>query len=58
MGNIKANLRTIGSRCRLAGTEVLSSLIRFGGKIAHRDMDTRKIMDLLTKPLDRSVYWA
>ena len=58
MGNLKANLRTLGSRRRLAGTEVLSSLIRFGGKMAHRDMDTRKIMDLLTKPLDRSVYWA
>ncbi|MDG7016447.1 MAG: IS701 family transposase [Nitrososphaerota archaeon] len=57
MGNLKANLRTIGSRCRLAGTEVLSSLIRFVVKMAHRDMDARKIMDLLTKPLDRSGYW-
>lgn len=53
MGNIKANLRTIGSRCRLAGTEVLSSLVRFVVKMAHRDMDARKIMDLLTKPLER-----
>jgi SRSO17 transposase len=57
MENIKANLRTIGSRCRLAGTEVLSSLIRFVVKMAHRDMDARKIMDLLTKPLERSGYW-
>jgi len=58
MGNIKANLRTIGSRCRLAGTEVLSSLVRFVVKMAHKDMDARKILDLLTKPLERSGYWA
>jgi SRSO17 transposase len=50
MGNLKANLRTIGSRCRLAGTEVLSSLVRFVVKMAHRDMDAKKIMDLLMKP--------
>ena len=58
MGNLKANLRTIGSRCRLAGTEVLSSLVRLVVKMAHKDMDARKIMDLLTKPLERSGYWA
>jgi SRSO17 transposase len=57
MGNLKANLRTIGSRCRLAGTEVLSSLVRFVVKMAHKDMDAKKIMDLLTKPLERSGYW-
>ncbi len=57
MGNLKANLRTIGSRCRLAGTEVLSSLVRFVMKMAHKDMDARKIMELLTKPLERSGYW-
>jgi SRSO17 transposase len=57
VGNLKANLRTIGSRCRLAGTEVLSSLIRFVVKMAHKDMDARKIMDLLTKPLEKSGYW-
>jgi hypothetical protein len=57
MGNLKANLRTIGSRCRLAGTEVLSSPVRFVVKMAHRDMDARKIMKLLTKPLERSGYW-
>jgi hypothetical protein len=27
-------------------------------KMAHRDMAARKIMDFLTKPLDRSGYWA
>jgi hypothetical protein len=37
---------------------VLSSLIRFVVKMTHRDMDARRIMDLLTKPLDRSGYWA
>jgi hypothetical protein len=58
MGNLKANLRTIGSRCRLAGTEVLSSLVRFVVKMAHKDMDARKIMDLFMKPLERSGYWA
>ena len=58
MGNLKANLRTIGSRCRLAGTEVLSSLIRFVVKMARKDMDARKIMDRLTKPPDRSGYWG
>ena len=26
--------------------------------MAHRDMDARKIMGLLTNPLDRSGYWA
>jgi SRSO17 transposase len=57
MGNLKANLRTIGSRCRLAGTEVLSSLVRFVVKMAHKDMDARKIMDLFMKPLERSGYW-
>ena len=57
MGNLKANVRTIGSRCRLAGTEVLSSRAIFVLKMAHRDMDARKIMDLLTKPLERSGYW-
>ena len=57
MGNLKANLRTIGWRCRLAGTEVLSSLIRFVVKMAHKDMDARKIMDLFMKPLERSGYW-
>jgi hypothetical protein len=58
MGNLKANLRTIGSRCRLAGTEMLSSLVRFVVKMTHRDMDAKKIMDLLTKPLERSAYCA
>ena len=57
MGNLKANLRTIGSRCRLAGTEVLHSLVRFVVKMAHKDMDARRIIDLLTKPLERSGYW-
>ena len=57
MGSIRANLRTIGSRCRLAGTEVLCSLVRFVVKMAHKDLDPRRIMDLVTKPLDRSGYW-
>src|ERR1700694_4005772 len=34
MGNLKTYLRTIGSTCRLAGTEVLSSLVRFVVKMA------------------------
>ena len=38
MGNLKANLRTIGWRCRLAGTEVLSSFVRLVMKMAHKDM--------------------
>jgi SRSO17 transposase len=57
MGNLNTNLRTIGSRCRLAGTEVLSSLVSFVVKMAHKDMDARRIMDLLTKPLEMSGYW-
>jgi SRSO17 transposase len=57
VGTFKANLRTIGSRCRAAGAEVLGSLIRFVLKMAHRDMDARKIIDLLTRPLERSGYW-
>ena len=57
MGNLKANLRTIGSRCRMAGTEVLSSFVRFVVKMAHRDMDAKRILQLLTEPLERSGYW-
>ena len=57
MKNLKANLRTIGSRCRMAGTEVLSSLVRFVVKMAHKDMDARKIMELLTQPLEKSNHW-
>lgn len=56
MGNLKANLRTIGSRCRMAGTEVLHSLVCLIVKLAHKDMHARKIMDLLTQPLERSGY--
>lgn len=57
MGNLKANLRTIGSRCRMAGTEVLSSFVRFVLKMAHKDMDARRIMEILTQPLEKSGYW-
>jgi SRSO17 transposase len=57
MGTFKANLRTIGSRCRMAGTEVLGSLVRFVLKMAHKDLDARRIIDLLTRPLERSGYW-
>ncbi|MGH2638261.1 MAG: hypothetical protein ACRDF4_03095, partial [Rhabdochlamydiaceae bacterium] len=58
MKNLKANLRTIGSRCRMAGTEILSSLVRFVLKMAHnKDMDARKIIELLTQPLEKSGYW-
>ena len=47
MGNLKANLRTIGSRCRLAGREVPSSDVRFVMKMAHKDMDAKQTMELL-----------
>jgi SRSO17 transposase len=57
MKNLKRNLRTIGSRCRMAGNEVLSSLVRFVLKMAHKDLDARKIMDLLTQPLEKSGYF-
>ena len=57
MGNLKANLRTIGSRCRMAGTEVLHSLVSLIVKLAHKDLDARRIMDLLTQPLERSGYF-
>lgn len=57
MGNLKSNLRTIGSRCRMAGTEVLGSFVRFVLKMAHKDMDARRIMELLTQPLEKSGYW-
>ncbi|MGI0080548.1 MAG: IS701 family transposase, partial [Nitrososphaerales archaeon] len=57
MRNLKVNLRTIGSRSRMAGTEVLGSLVRFVLKMAHRDMDARRIMELLTEPLEKSGYW-
>ncbi|MDG6905018.1 MAG: IS701 family transposase [Nitrososphaerota archaeon] len=56
--NLKRNLRTIGSRCRMAGTEILSSLARFVLKMAHKDMDARKIIDLLTQPLENSGYYG
>jgi SRSO17 transposase len=57
MGKLKANLRTIGSRCRMAGTEVLRSLVSLVVKLAHKDVDARRIMELLTEPLERSGYW-
>jgi SRSO17 transposase len=57
MGNLKANLRTIGSRCRMAGTELLGSLVRFVLKMAHKDLDAKRIMNLLTRPLEKSKYW-
>lgn len=50
--------RTIGSRCRMAGTEILSSLVRFVLKMSHKDMDARKIIDLLTQPLENSGYYG
>ncbi len=58
MDNLKANLRTIGSRCRMAGTEVLHSLVSLIVKLAHKDVDARRIMELLTEPLERSGYWS
>ena len=57
MHNLKTNLRTIGSRCRMAGTEILSSLVRFVLKMSHKDMDARRIIDLLTQPLENSGYY-
>jgi hypothetical protein len=56
--NLKANLRTVGSRCRLAYAEVLHSLITFVVKMAHKeDMNAKRIFELLTRPLERSGYW-
>ena len=49
MDNLKGNLRTIGSRCRLAGTQILHSLISFVMK-ARKNMDARKIYGIRTKP--------
>jgi DDE superfamily endonuclease len=54
MDNLKGNLRTIGSRCRLAGTQILHSLISFVMKMARKNMDARKIYGILTKPLTHS----
>ncbi len=58
IGNLKANLRTVGSRCRLAYAEVLRSLVTFVLKMARKDASAAKIFDLLTKPLARSGYWS
>ncbi len=56
--NLKANLRTVGARCRLAYAEVLSSLVTFVVKMAQKeDMNARRIFELLTRPLERSGYW-
>jgi SRSO17 transposase len=57
MKNLNANLRTVGSRCRLAYAEVLSSLVTFVVKMAQKDVNARRIFELLTKPLERSGYW-
>ena len=57
MRNLKANLRTVGSRCRLAYAEVLSSLVTFVVKMAQKDLNAKRIFELLTKPLERSGYW-
>jgi len=45
--NLKADLNTIGSRCRIAGTEVLSSLVRFVVTMAHRTWTKKRMMELL-----------
>jgi hypothetical protein len=61
MDILKANLRTIGSRCRLAGAEVLRSLVSLIVRMAHnKDMDARKIFSLLMEPINRSKkgYWV
>jgi hypothetical protein len=60
MDTLKANLRTIGSRCRLAGAEVLRSLVSFIVKMAHKDMDARRVFSLLMEPINRSKkgYWV
>jgi SRSO17 transposase len=58
VGNLKANLRTVGSRCRLAYAEVLRSLVTFVLKMARKDIGAAKIFGLLTKPLARSGYWT
>jgi len=57
MRNLKANLRTVGSRCRLAYAEVLSSLVTFVVKMAQKDLNAKRIFELLTRPLERSGYW-
>jgi len=56
--NLKANLRTVGSRCRLAYAKVLRSLVAFVLKMGQKDASAAKIFDLLTKPLARSGYWS
>jgi SRSO17 transposase len=61
MGNLKANLRTIGSRCRLAGVQVLHSLISFVMKMAQqrKDIGSEAILAMLTGPLSKSKgYWG
>ena len=56
MDNLKGNLRTIGSRCRLAGVQVLHSLISFVMKMAQqrKDIGSETILAMLTGPLSKS----
>lgn len=61
MDNLKVNLRTIGSRCRLAGVQVLHSLISFVMKMAQqrKDIGSETILAMLTGPLSKSKgYWG
>lgn len=60
MDNLKGNLRTIGSRCRLAGVQVLHSLISFVMKMAQqKGADSKMILAMLTGPLSQSKgYWG
>jgi hypothetical protein len=56
MDTLKSSLRTIGSRCMLAGVEVLRSLVSFMVKMAHnKDMDSRRIFpSFLMEPMNLS----
>ena len=54
---LKVNLRTIGSKCRLANTEALRSLALSIAKMAKEGLDTGSIFQAIIEPLVRSKSW-
>lgn len=54
---LKVNLRTIGSKCRLANTEALRSLVLHVAEMAKEGLNADTIFQTIIEPLVRSKSW-
>ncbi|MDG7038385.1 MAG: hypothetical protein JRN37_04385 [Nitrososphaerota archaeon] len=57
MEALKVNLRTIGSKCRLANTEALRSLALHVAEMAKEWLNADTIFQAIIEPLVRSKSW-